>query len=253
VHATHASPASILICRANPYTARVPSRVRLDRLLANRGYAARRDVRDYLREADVREGDARLGKESQQVDPDRITIDGEPIDPPTLLLLLHKPLGYTCSHKDPGQIVYDLLPDRWQQRSPPVASVGRLDKETTGVLLLTDDGDLLHRLTSPKKHVPRVYHVTLQHAMRGDEAKVFASGELLLESDDKPLLPAELVVIDETHAKLTLHEGRYHQARRMFAAVGNYVNALHREAFGNLTLGDLPEGQWRHVKPEEIA
>ncbi|HQY50431.1 MAG TPA: pseudouridine synthase, partial [Thermomonas sp.] len=121
---------------------------------------------------------------------------------------------------------------------------GRLDRDTSGLLLLTDDGQLLHRIISPKSKLPKVYLATLAQDLRGDEVALFASGTLMLEGEKTPLLPAELAVLDARTARLTLHEGRYHQVRRMFAAAGNHVAALHRERIGGLVLADLPEGQW---------
>ncbi len=112
---------------------------------------------------------------------------------------------------------------------------------------------LLRRIISPKSNVPKVYEATLATDLRGDEAATFASGALLLESESTPLLPAELEVLDPRKARLTLHEGRYHQVRRMFAAVGNHVEALHRVSVGGLGLGDLPVGEWRMLDEEDVA
>src|SRR5699024_3622120 len=123
--------------------------------------------------------------------------------------------------------------------------------ETSGLLLLTDDGQLLHRIISPKARLPKVYEATLAEPLRGNEAGVFASRTLMLESEKTPLLPAELEVLSATDVRLTLHEGRYHQVRRMFAAMGNRVVALHRSRVGGLSLGDLPEGQWRMLDEVE--
>ena len=182
-----------------------------------------------------------------------IRVDGEPLDPPAgLLVMLHKPVGYTCSTKDKGRIVYDLFPSRFRDRSPVLSTVGRLDRETSGLLLLTDDGGLLHRIISPKANLPKVYDVTLAQDLRGDEGAVFASGTLMLESEQTPLAPAGLHVIDPRHAQVTLTEGRYHQVRRMFAAVGNHVEALHRSRTGGLTLGDLEPGQWRLLGEDDL-
>jgi 16S rRNA pseudouridine516 synthase len=181
-----------------------------------------------------------------QVDHANIRIDGEPLDPPTgVLLMLHKPTDYTCSTKDPGKIVYDLFPPRFRLRSPVLASVGRLDRDTSGLLLMTDDGTLLHRITHPKSHLAKVYEATLARDLNGDEDELFASGTLMLESEKEPLAPAKLEVISPRQARLTLTEGRYHQARRMFAAVGNHVEALHRSRVGGLELGALSLGEWR--------
>jgi 16S rRNA pseudouridine516 synthase len=127
-----------------------------------------------------------------------------------------------------------------------------LDKETSGLLLLTDDGGLLHRLTSPKHKVPKAYEAMLDRPLRGDEAEIFASGTLMLNGEKSPCLPAKLTIIDETHVTLEITEGRYHQVRRMFAAVGNHVTALHRSRIGDLTLEDLKSGDYRIIGVNEL-
>lgn len=228
--------------------------MRLVRLIANLGYGSQKDVRALLRDGRVTRADGTELAESDKVDFADIRVDGEELDPPAgLVVMLNKPAGYTCSTSDPGRIVYELLPPRFMRRNPILAPVGRLDRDTTGLLLLTDDGTLLHRLTSPRHHVPKVYDVTLARPLDGSEAEVFASGTVMLNSEKTPLAPAQLTVSGPTSARLTLHEGRYHQVKRMFAAVGNHVESLHRSGLGPLTLGDLPEGQWRALEPGEIA
>jgi len=183
-----------------------------------------------------------------------IRVDDEPLDPPPgLTLMMNKPLGVTCSRKDPGRVVYDLLPPRYNVRSPALSSVGRLDRDTFGLLLFTDDGALLHRIISPKAQVTKVYEATLAQDLRGDEGELFASGSLLLESETEPLAPATLEVLGPRHARLSVTEGRYHQVRRMFAATGNHVETLQRVSIGALALGGLPLGEWRALDADEIA
>ncbi|HZV85370.1 MAG TPA: pseudouridine synthase [Brevundimonas sp.] len=186
--------------------------------------------------------------------PGRMRIDGEPLDPtPGLVMMLHKPLGMTCSRKEDGALVYDILPDRWRRRDPAISTIGRLDKQTTGLLLLTDDGDLLHRVISPRRHVAKVYRAALARPLVGTEQGVFEAGGLVLEGEDKPLAPAALEVLSPTEARLTVTEGRYHMVRRMFAAVGNHVEALHRERVGGLGLpDDLGPGEWRLLDSAQI-
>ncbi|MEN1942161.1 16S rRNA pseudouridine(516) synthase [Luteimonas sp. MJ246] len=220
--------------------------MKLVKTLANLGHGSRKQVAMMFREGRVTDAAGEVLYADDQPDRADVRVDGEPLDPPPgLLLMLHKPAGYTCSTKDRGRLVYDLLPERFALRSPTLSTVGRLDRETSGLLLMTDDGQLLHRIISPKSQLAKVYEATLAEPLRGDEVAAFASGTLMLESDDTPLLPAELEVLSPIRARLTLHEGRYHQVRRMFAAVGNHVDALHRSHVGGLSLGDLPEGQWR--------
>lgn len=220
--------------------------MKLVKHIANLGYGSRREVQRMFREGRITDAAGEVLYADDAVAPDAIRIDGQPLDPPPgLLLMLHKPIGYTCSTKDPGRIVFDLLPARFRLRNPALSTVGRLDRDTSGLLLLTDDGQLLHRIIAPKSKLPKVYLATLADDLRGDEAAIFASGTLMLDGEKTPLLPAELEALDARTARLTLHEGRYHQARRMFAAVGNHVAALHRERVGGLTLGDLPAGEWR--------
>lgn len=225
---------------------------RLDRLLANLGYGSRKDVQAMIAGGRVVLDGAVLKDIGSKVAvtpdlPARMTIRGVAVDPPApLVLLMHKPLGVVCSHKEDGDRIYDLLPRRWRIRDPAISTVGRLDKDTSGLILLTDDGDYLHRVISPKRHVPKTYLATLDRSLEGHEADRFASGELMLEGEEKPLLPAELSVLDSRTARLTITEGRYHQVRRMFAAVGNHVLSLHRERIGGIELpDDLSPAQYR--------
>ncbi len=228
--------------------------MKLVKHLANLGYGSRKDVTWMFREGRITDAAGEVLYADDQVAHEDIRVDGEPLDPPAgLSVLLHKPTGYTCSTKDSGRLIYDLLPPRFRLRSPLLSPVGRLDRDTSGLLLMTDDGALLHRIVSPKSRLDKAYEVTLAQDLRGDEAAQFASGQLMLESEDKPLLPAEMDVLGPRAARLVLHEGRYHQVRRMFAAVGNHVAALHRSRIGGLGLGDLPEGKWRVLEAADLA
>jgi 16S rRNA pseudouridine516 synthase len=220
--------------------------------IANLGYGSRKEVAAMFREGRITDAEGAVLYADDAVSPATARVDGEPLDPaPGLLLMLHKPAGYTCSTRDVGRVVYDLLPERFRLRRPSLAPVGRLDRDTTGLLLMTDDGALLHRIISPKSHLPKAYAATLASDLRGDEGALFASGALQLESDDKPLAPATLEVMAPRHVRLTVIEGRYHQVRRMFAAVDNHVEALHRSAIGGLTLDGLAPGQWRALAATE--
>lgn len=241
------------------------SRSPLVKYLANLGYGSRRDVTELLRQRRITDAGGSPLRDSDPVVHADVRVDGEPLDPPPLsLIALHKPVGYVCSTTDPSNpVVYDLLPPRFRHRSPMVAPIGRLDADTSGLLLLSDDGALNHRLTSPRSHVPKVYVATLAAPLRGDEAERFASGTLQLEGDATPLQPAGFDPIgaddatpNRPRARITIAEGRYHQIRRMCAAIGHHVLALHRESVGDLSLAAPPlnalgAGAWC-VIPDDV-
>ncbi len=220
------------------------TKTRLDKLLSNLGYTTRKEAKGWIKTGRIQVGDKICYDESIKVYHNEVRVDGELLDPPTLTIAMYKPKGVICSHNESGKLIYSLLPHRWRLRTPPLSTIGRLDKDTTGLILLTDDGDLNHRLTSPKKKVSKRYQVTLQNPLRGDEVTQFASGSLMLKGDDKPCLPALLTPLDSYHAEVILTEGRYHQVKRMFEAVGNRVVALHRSHFGEFDLGELREGEF---------
>jgi len=232
---------------------------RVDKLLGSMGYGSRTEMARLGRAGGIVLDGVDLTDVSRRIPvtpdlPGRMAIDGQPLDPvPGLVMMLNKPLGMTCSRKEDGALVYDVLPPRWRRRDPAISTIGRLDKQTTGLLLLTDDGDLLHRVISPRRHVAKVYRATLARPLTGAEGEVFAAGGLVLEGEDKPLSPAVLEVLSPTEARLTVTEGRYHMVRRMFAAVGNHVDGLHRERVGGLVLpDDLAPGDWRLLDPAQI-
>lgn len=228
--------------------------MKLVKLIANLGYGSRKEVTMMFREGRITDADGDVLYADDKVPPEHIRIDDEPLDPPAgIVLMMNKPLGATCSRKDAGRVVYDLLPPRYRVRDPALSTVGRLDRETSGLLLFTDDGALLHKIISPKSQVAKVYEATLANELRGDEGALFASGTMMLESEKEPLEPARLEVLEPRRARLTLTEGRYHQVRRMFAAVGNHVETLTRVSVGALTLDGLPPGEWRALEVGEIA
>ena len=226
----------------------------LVKLLANLGYGSRKEVQKLIRAgAFTTVGGEVLGEDSA-VPHDDIRYRGRAIDPAFgMVLMLNKPTGYVCSLKDRGQLVYELLPDRFAIRKPVLSTIGRLDSDTSGLLLFTDDGDFLHKIISPKNHVAKIYEVTCARPLEAHYGEVFKSGTLVLEAEKDALKPAFLEVTGEKTARLTLYEGRYHQVRRMFAAVGNHVETLHRAQMADLTLGNLAPGKWRLLTAEEAA
>jgi 16S rRNA pseudouridine516 synthase len=174
-------------------------------------------------------------------------------------LMLHKPAGTECSQKpSTWPSVYTLLPAPLRQRPAKgsvqgVQAVGRLDQDTTGLLLLTDDGPFIHRMNSPRHHVPKVYEVTVKHPLDERQLQRLLDG-VVLDDDPKPVRAAACEAVDSHHLRLTLTEGKYHQVKRMLAAVGNRVEGLHRSQIGGLTLpADLAPGQWRWLEAADLA
>ncbi len=229
--------------------------IRIDQLLSRFGYCSRREAAAWVADGRVTlEGEA-LRRADAKARPEAVRVDGVPVDfPHGLLIMLHKPVGCACSH-DPAEapLLYDLMPAQWLRRNPGPISIGRLDRETSGLILITDDGALSHRLTSPKHEVEKCYEVTVGTPLPDHLPELFSTGTLMLHGEPKPCRPARLEVTGAHTARLFLHEGKYHQVRRMFASQGCPVTALHRCAFGELTLEGLSEGEWRAVRPEELS
>ncbi|WP_333845608.1 16S rRNA pseudouridine(516) synthase [Limnohabitans sp.] len=173
-------------------------------------------------------------------------------------VLLHKPAGFECSHKPSAwPSMYTLLPPPLRNRPQKsavqgVQAVGRLDQDTTGMLVLTDDGPLIHRMSSPRHHVPKVYEVTTADPLDDTQVQRLLAG-VVLDDSPKPVKAAACSVVAEHHLQLTLTQGKYHQVKRMLAAVGNKVVGLHRSQIGVMQLpADLAPGQWRWISAEEL-
>ena len=224
---------------------------RIDQWLANLGYCSRSEARNWTSGNRVSVNNQLESDSSRRVAAEVLRIDGHPLDHPAgMLLLMNKPVNVVCSHDArEGKRVYDLLPERWGRRNPLVTTIGRLDRDTTGLLLLTDQTELVHRLTSPKHKVPKVYRATLDATASPEQqvaiAATFASGALMLAEENKPCLPAEVSWTAARTAEVILTEGRYHQVRRMFASQGFTVLELQRRRFGAVDLpADLALGSY---------
>lgn len=227
--------------------------MRTDALLSRYGYCSRREAAAWVKRGRVSFRGKAVKSPSDKVEPEEVLVDGEPVPFVNgLYVAFHKPLGCTCSHREEGELVYDLLPEMWMARNPGVNTVGRLDKETSGLLLLTDDGQFEHAMTSPRRHVPKVYEFTTSTPIPAEAVAIFAGGELLLQGEKTPCLPAELVITGPCAGRLTLHEGRYHQVRRMLAAVGAPVETLCRVQIGPMKLVELglAPGEWVEFDPK---
>ncbi len=228
--------------------------MRLAQLLFSQGFGTRRECAALIAAGEVAHAGQVLTDPDAELDPAGLVlrVQGEawPVHE-RALLMLHKPAGTECSQR-PGRwpSVLALLPPPLRRRG--VQPVGRLDADTTGLLLLTDDGALLHRLTSPKQRVPKVYEVRLRHPFDARQRQRLLDG-VVLADDPAPVRAAACEATGSHALRLTLTAGRYHQVKRMLAAAGNRVEALHRSGFGALVLPpDLRPGQWRWVEPEQV-
>lgn len=225
---------------------------RLDKIIANRGIASRREVKELLRQGRVLVDGVPASAPDVKVSAEKvaITVDGVPVSGERYTyLLLHKPAGVLTATEDKHQpTVMELLPESLRRRG--LAPVGRLDKDTEGLLLFTDDGDLLHRLISPKKQVPKVYFARHEGDATADDVAAFAAGLVL--KDGTVCLSAKLEPLGHGESLVTVCEGKYHQVRRMLASRGHFVTYLERRSEGPLSLGDLPRGQARALTENEI-
>lgn len=226
--------------------------MRLDKFICDCTGLTRSQAGKVIRQKLVTINGELVKQAARQVsDSDQVVLDGKPLALIGLrYLMLHKPAGFLCANDDPDHpIVFSLLDEPLVER---LHTVGRLDLDTTGLLLLTDDGQWSHRISSPKHHIAKTYRVWTADPIGEDAASLFAEG-VMLRGEKDPTLPAELEIVAEREALLTIHEGRYHQVKRMFAAIGNKVEQLHREKIGGLQLpADLAAGEYRELTAAEL-
>ena len=225
---------------------------RLDKFLCDCGVGTRSQVKSILKAGRVSVDGVPERDNSRKIDPDHQTVclDGIPLKTVgQMVVMLNKPAGYVTATEDAREkTVMELLPPEY--RHLDLKPIGRLDKATEGLLLFTNDGDLLHRLISPKKEVPKVYYA--RHEGTAGEADMKAFAEGLALADGTQCLPAKLEPLGAGESRITVCEGKYHQVRRMMAARGMHVEYLERQREGSLTLGDLPRGQVRELTDVEI-
>ncbi|TLF53452.1 pseudouridine synthase [Halomonas urmiana] len=230
--------------------------MRLDRFLCETTDLTRSLAKKALHREEVQVDGEVIKNPATQVDASRrVTWNGEPLALVGLrYVMLNKPAGVECSaRRGLYPLVRELVDLPHVER---LQTVGRLDVDTTGLVLLTDDGQWSHRVTSPKRRCGKVYRVTLAEPLEGEALVAamsqFAEG-LWLEGEEKSTRPADLAMREPRVAELTLFEGKYHQVKRMFAAIGHHVEALHRESIGPLVLGGLAPGEWRELTEDERA
>jgi 16S rRNA pseudouridine516 synthase len=234
----------------------------LQDLLYSQGFGPRRVCLGLVQHGLVTVDGAPVTDPHAEVEPEHVTftVEGKAWTyHAKAYVMLHKPAGHECSQRPSAwPSIYTLLPAPLRQRpskggTPGVQAIGRLDQDTTGLLLLSDDGTFIHRMGSPKHHVPKVYEVTTADPVRDEHIARLLAG-VVLDDDPKPVRAAACERTGADSLRLTLTEGKYHQVKRMVAAAGNRVTALHRSRIGRLELpADLPAGGWRWLTPEQVA
>lgn len=228
--------------------------MQLERLLQKHGFGTRKGCRALIRNERVAVNGEICDDPYADIDTDRLVFSVDGTDWPYAefaTLLLNKPSGYECSRRPQHHLgVLELLPPPLRERG--VQPIGRLDEDTTGLLLITDDGQLNHVLSSGRRKVPKVYLATVKHPLDAAQVEQLLAG-VLLNDEPAPIAAAGAEIVDPHHLRLTLTEGKYHQVKRMLAAVGNRVEALHREAIGGLSLpDDLKPGEWRWLSAVDL-
>ncbi len=229
---------------------------RLDKILASQGALSRKEVKELIKKGRVSVNGKVIKDSAVKIDEktDKVCLDGEELRlQKHIYIMLNKPQGVvSASDSDTDRTVVDLVPDTLFRKG--LFPAGRLDKDTTGFVLITDDGDFAHRILSPKNHIFKTYHARLEHSLTESDIKLIESGITL--ADGTTLKEAKLKILEEGDSPLVqimICEGKYHQVKRMFAAAGNKVVALHRSQMGNLPLDpNLSEGECREITPEEL-
>lgn len=235
--------------------------LRIDKYLADCGIGTRSEVKKYIKAKQITVNGEVVAKPEQKIDEniDVVCFKGQPISyEKYVYYLLHKPAGCVTAKQDNvHKTVMEYFPD--DIRAKDIAPVGRLDLDTEGLLLFTNDGPLTHHLLSPTHHIPKTYYAVLDKEVPDEAVESFQNGVDI--GDDKPTLPAELVILPVSvndagdrkySAELTIHEGRFHQVKRMFEAVGCTVTYLKRLSMGSLVLGDLEKGEYRKLTEDEV-
>ena len=224
--------------------------IRLDKLLSHAGFGSRTQVKELIKKGRVALDGAVCRDSSRNVELEAVTVDGKPVHVASSYhLMMYKPSGVVTAADDPKQkTVMDLLPEKYLKNG--CMPVGRLDKDTTGLLILTTDGELAHRLISPKRHVQKIYEAATREALKQEDVSAFEKG---IPLKNFTALPASLEIVEEHFARVTVFEGKYHQVKRMFLACGNEVVKLHRATFGPLQLDEhLAPGLFRELSDEEV-
>uniref|UniRef100_UPI004047BAB3 pseudouridine synthase n=1 Tax=Polynucleobacter sp. TaxID=2029855 RepID=UPI004047BAB3 len=229
--------------------------VSLEKILFSQGFGTRRYCSDLVYADLVKVNGILAGDPNERITTENLILNVEGVDwefHEKAYIAFNKPPNYECSHKTTHHpSVYSLLPKPFVERG--LQCVGRLDFDTTGLILISDDGQFIHRMTTPKKNIGKIYEITTPEPITSAQIEHLLSG-VVLDDDPKPCFATACELLSEHTLAMTIVEGRYHQVKRMMAAIGNHVSQLHRFAIGQYTLPkDLKEGDWRWLYPQELT
>jgi len=228
------------------------NKIKVGKFLSSKGYGSRKEIKQAIKNKLIKEDDALVKDFNCLVNPKKVFVRGQEVmfyD--KINIVINKPKGYVCARAGDDSI-FKLLPDIWLNRKPKVNTVGRLDKDTSGMLIITDDGLFLHKIISPKHKISKVYKVKLEKKIGAKEKQIFESGGLIIEDEDKPCKPVLFNQIDSFNVILTMYEGKYHQIKKMFTVFGNKVIELSRIQLGSLQIRNLKIGKWRELNEEDM-
>ena len=228
------------------------NKIKVGKFLSTKGYGSRKHIKQMIKNELILEGDTIVKDFNSMVNPQDVNIEGEGVEfYDKINIVINKPKGYVCSRVGEDSI-FKLLPKIWLNRKPKVNTVGRLDKDTSGILVITDDGHFLHKIISPKHKISKVYKVMLEKKTDIKDKQILESGGLIIDGEHKPCKPVLFNQIDPFNVILTMYEGKYHQIKKMFTACNNKVIELSRIQLGCLPLKSLKVGKWKELTEDDI-
>ena len=229
------------------------NKIKIGKFLSSKGYGSRKEIKHAIKNRLISEDGILVEGFDDLVMPSKVFFKGKKVDFYNKInIMINKPKGYVCTRVGENSI-FNLLPEIWLNRRPKVNTVGRLDKDTSGMILITDDGLFLHKIISPKHKVSKVYKVKLEKKIGTIEKKIFESGKLIIKNESKPCKPVLFNQIDSFNVILTMYEGKYHQIKKMFSACGNQVVELSRIQLGSLTIENLKLGEWKELTKKDVG
>ena len=227
------------------------NKIKIGKFLSSKGYGSRKEIKEAIKNKMISEDNVIIENFNSLVNPRKVLVKGEKVEfYDKINIVINKPKGYVCTRSGINSI-FQLLPKIWLNRKPKVNTAGRLDKDTSGMLIITDDGNFLHKIISPKYKLSKVYKVKVEKKISINVKQIFESGGLIIKNEKKPCKPVLFNQIDSFNVILTMHEGKYHQIKKMFSMCDNKVVELSRIQLGSLSIENLKLGTWRELTEKE--